>query len=126
MQCCLIIDDAELVRRVASQFLERAGYMVIEAEDAQQALQTCTARMPDLILLDWQLPGMSAHEFLEGLRGLCPAGGPQILYMMTEFDIKDLTRAHAAGITDFLLKPFDRQTLTAKLDQFAQARLAST
>lgn len=124
MQCCLIVDDAELVRKVAAQFIERAGFMVVEAEDGEQALKVCATRMPDLILLDWQLPVLGAHEFLAKLREISPAGLPQILYMMTELDIEDLTRAHAAGITDFILKPFHRETLMAKLDLFSEGRLA--
>jgi two-component system chemotaxis response regulator CheY len=124
MQSCLIVDDAELIRKVAAQFVEQAGFMVTEAEDGKQALQACAANMPDLILLDWRLPVMGAVEFLNELRRIRPGAPPQILYMMTEFDIADLTEAHAAGITDFILKPFDRQTLTAKLDLFSEARQA--
>lgn len=124
MQCCLIVDDAEIVRKVAAQLIEPAGFTVVEAGDGRQALQACAVRMPDLILLDWQLPVLSAHEFLAQLRQICPGVRPQILYVMTELDIADLTEAHAGGITDFILKPFDRETLTAKLDQFSQARQA--
>lgn len=115
MQSCLIVDDAELIRRVAAQFVEQAGYLVIEAEDGRQALQTCAVKMPDLILLDWQLPGMTTREILDELRQMGSGLPPKILYMMTEFDIADLTEAHGAGITDFILKPFDRQSMTAKL-----------
>ena len=121
MQCCLIVDDSDIIRKVAGQFAERAGYMIIEAGDGAQALTACRARVPDVILLDWQLPGMSPLEFLRELRTVSTGAWPQILYMMTELDIADLTAVHSAGITDFILKPFYRETLMAKLAEFARA-----
>jgi two-component system chemotaxis response regulator CheY len=124
MQCCLIVASSDLIRRVAAQFTERAGFMVIQTENGHQALQACAVRMPDIILLDWQLPVMSAHEFLGELQLMRPSAKPQILYMMSELDINDLTQAHAAGISDFLLKPFNREMLTTKLEELARARHA--
>lgn len=126
MQSCLIIDDAELIRRVAAQFVEQAGYLVVEAEDGRQALQACAVKMPDLILLDWQLPGMTTCEFLNELGQMSSGLQPKILYMMTEFDIADLTEAHAAGITDFILKPFDRQSMIEKLDSLSRTPEAAS
>lgn len=122
MQCCLIVASSDLIRRISAQFTERAGFMVIEAENGQQALQTCAVRMPDIILLDWQLPVMGAHEFLAELQLMRPSPKPQILYMMSELDITDLTHAHAAGINDFLLKPFNREMLTTKLEELSRGR----
>lgn len=124
MQCCLVVASSDLIRRIAALFAERAGFVAIQAEDGEKALQTCAARMPDIILLDWRLPGMGAHDFLAELQRMRPAPKPKILYLMTELDIGDLTKAHSAGIDDFLLKPFDREMLTTKLEELLQARHA--
>lgn len=122
MQCCLVVATSDLIRRIAALFAERAGFIALQAEDGEKALQTCAVRMPDIIVLDWRLPVMGAHEFLAELQQRYPANKPQILYLMSELDISDLTKAHAAGINDFLLKPFDREMLTTKLEELAGVR----
>ncbi len=122
MQCCLVVASSDLIRRIAALFAERAGFIALQAEDGEKALQACAARMPDIILLDWRLSGMGAHDFLVELQRMRPAPKPQILYLMSELDIGDLTKAHAAGIDDFLLKPFDREMLTTKLQELARVR----
>lgn len=121
MQCCLVVASSDLIRRIAALFAERAGFIALQAEDGEKALQTCAVRMPDIIVLDWQLSGMGAHEFLAEFQKMFPTRKPQILYLMSELDISDLTKAHAAGINDFLLKPFDREMLTTKLEELARA-----
>lgn len=122
MKHCLIVDDSEIIRRVARNFIERLNYRVTEAETGELALKICTEESPDLILLDWQLPTMTALEFLTGLRLAHNAKRPFILYCTTENDTADLTRAFTAGADDYMIKPFDRADLEAK---FSAAGLAA-
>ena len=70
---------------------------MIEAENGQEALELCKARMPDVILLDWQLPVMGATEFISALRAATGGRRPQIVYCTTEHDAIDISRAFAAG-----------------------------
>ena len=113
MKLCLIVDDSEIVRRVAIQLLQGQGFQFIEADSGERALDMCKAGMPDMIIVDWQMTGMSGIEFIQTLR-LTPGGeGCFVIYCSTENDSRDIARALAAGANDYLLKPFDRETLKA-------------
>lgn len=121
MKRCLVVDDASVIRKVSRVFLEDYGYEVAEAESAQEALNACKARVPDMILLDWHLPGLSAMEFLNALRVSLSGKRPIIVYCTTENDPADISRAFAAGADDYLLKPFDRDTFMSKLQEVGMA-----
>lgn len=115
MKFCLVVDDSDVIRKVARKVAEGMGHIVIEAATAEEGLDLCTASMPDMILLDWQLPDMSAFDFLEAVRTMDSDRVPQILYCTTDAEPQDLSRAYRAGINAHILKPFDRQTLEPKI-----------
>lgn len=121
MKHCLVIDDANIIRKVARHIIETFGYRVSEAETAEEALDRLISDTPDLILLDWQLPGMTAFEFLAALRGRPLPKIPYIVYCTTEHDVSDLSKAFTAGADDYLLKPFNREVLQAKFAEIALA-----
>ncbi len=91
MKHCMVVDDSDVIRKVARAFLERMGYMVTEAENGDDCLKRCDVAMPDLILLDWHMPGMTAVETLTALRRMQKQANrqPVIVYMTTE-----IGRAH--------------------------------
>lgn len=120
MKHCMVIDDSDAIRKVARAFLERLGYMVTEAENGEDALKRCDVAMPDLILLDWHMPGMTSMETLAGLRRMQAKREPLIIYMTTENDDDDIARAKKAGATDCLLKPFDRVAFDGKITEVAR------
>ena len=64
MKCCLVVDDSKVVRMVARKILEGLNFEIEEAEDGRRALDACLKRMPDAILLDWNMPVMSGIDFL--------------------------------------------------------------
>ena len=68
MRSCLVVDDSKVIRKVARHILETLNFTVDEAEDGREALARCEASMPDVILLDWNMPVMSGMEFLRALR----------------------------------------------------------
>lgn len=119
MKHCLIIDDSLAIRNVARAIIESLGFEVRVAEHGRQAFELCALEMPDIILLDWQLPVMSAHKFLKALTAFGPSQWPYIFYCTTELDFLDLREARALGASDIIVKPFDRATLTAKLAKFS-------
>jgi two-component system, chemotaxis family, chemotaxis protein CheY len=122
MKHCLIVDDSDVIRKVAAHLLADYGFETSDAEHGQDALEKCIARMPDVILLDWHMPVMAGMEFISSLR-LQPSGDkPHVIYCTTEYDPQDIARALAAGADDFLLKPFDRDGLRAK---FADVKAAA-
>lgn len=115
MKHCLVVDDSDVVRKVARRILETMGYEVSTAENGQEAVERCVARMPDVIVLDWHMPVMSGLEFLGALRLATKAPRPYILYAITENDPAEIARAIAGGAQDYILKPFDRKSLEDKL-----------
>ena len=112
---CLVIDDSDVVRRVAKQILTSMDFEVSEAENGEQALDACRAAMPDAIIVDWQMPVISGLEFISLLRNQPDGEKPVIVYCTTENDPQDIARALSAGADDYMMKPFDRKMLRAKL-----------
>jgi two-component system chemotaxis response regulator CheY len=122
MANCLIVDDSRVIRTVARRLFEELHYATAEAEDGISALRACREKMPDLMLLDWSMPGMTGVEFVRALRAQPGGGRPVILVSLTEVDVNEIAQAVAAGINDYLMKPFDRQTLSAKLAELEAHR----
>src|SRR5471030_609734 len=73
MKTCLVVDDSSVIRKVARRILEGLEFEIVEAEDGEQALEACKRKLPDAILLDWNMPKMDGYEFLRSLRKL-PGG----------------------------------------------------
>lgn len=121
MKRCLVVDDSEVIRKVARHILESLDFEVSEAENGQQALERCMRDAPDIVMLDWQLPVMGPIEFLSALRFAKSARRPFILYSTTENDPADLSRMFTAGIDDFIMKPFDRRSVEAKFREIRAA-----
>jgi two-component system, chemotaxis family, chemotaxis protein CheY len=115
MRSCLIVDDSKVIRKVARHILETLDFSVDEAEDGRQALDRCDASLPDVILLDWNMPVMSGMEFLRALRHGEYAAQPKVVFCTTENDIAHIRAAIAAGADEYVMKPFDRDTLHSKL-----------
>ena len=114
MRQCLIVDDSNIIRKVARKILEDLRYEVIEAESGSQALELCAGTLPDAILLDWHMPDMMGLETLQKLRTGSEDRKPYIVYAITENDGSEITRAMTAGADDYVLKPYDRRDLEAK------------
>jgi two-component system chemotaxis response regulator CheY len=117
MKHCLIVDDSAVIRKVARRILESLQLQVSEAEDGKLALAACQSQMPDGVLLDWNMPVMDGYEFLKHLR-LMPGGTtPKVVFCTTENDVAHIARAIHAGADEYLMKPFDREIMTAKFQQ---------
>ena len=125
MKSCLVVDDSSVVRKVARRNLEDLDYIVDEAEDGQEAFDKCRQEMPDAILLDWQMPVMSGLEFLKLLRAYVGGQTPKVVYVVTENDIGQIALALKAGVSDYMMKPFDRDILEAKFTEQVMERVAS-
>jgi two-component system chemotaxis response regulator CheY len=124
MAHCLIVDDSRVIRTVARRIFEELHFITGEAEDGMAALRAAREKMPDLILLDWSMPGMTSLEVVRSLRAQPDGGRPVILVCTTEIDANEIAHAVAAGIDDYIMKPFDRETLSAKLAELHTGRAA--
>lgn len=121
MKTCLVVDDSRVIRKVACRILKELSFDAEEADNGAAALMACRKQMPDLILLDWQMPQMSGKDFLKVLRSQTKGNHPVVVLCTTENDISDISEAVAAGADEYIMKPFDRGMLEAKLADVGMA-----
>lgn len=117
MKYCLVVDDSSVIRKVARRILEGLDFEIGEAEDGVQAIQSCAARMPDAILLDWNMPNMDGYEFLMQLRKMDGGARPKIVFCTTENDVAHIARAMDSGADEYVMKPFDKEILSSKFGE---------
>lgn len=117
MKACLVVDDSRVVRMVARKILEDLSFNVEEAEDGQIALDKCNVNMPDVILLDWNMPVKNGLEFLVDLRAQGGIEQPIVVFCTTENDIVHIQKAISAGADEYIMKPFDSDIIESKFSQ---------
>ena len=115
MKTCLIVDDSRVIRTVSRHILETLGFSVAEAENGKLALDACLSAMPDVVLLDWNMPVMTGIEFLVALRQQPGGEQPKVVFCTTENDVAHIREAIEAGADEYVMKPFDHETLQIKL-----------
>ena len=115
MKTCLVVDDSKVIRKVARHILETLDFEVREAGDGREALDSCIATPPDVILLDWNMPVMSGMDFLRALRASDMTHKPKVVFCTTENGMAYIRAAIEAGADEYVMKPFDRETLESKL-----------
>lgn len=121
MKHILIVDDSPIIRKFGRLIFESLGFRVSEAETGVEALERARSDPPDFILVDWILPGVDSHELIHKLRRERIEIRPYIIYLVTENDVPDVTRAFKAGADDYLLKPFNREIIEMKLHEIQVA-----
>lgn len=114
MKTCLVVDDSKVIRKVARHILETLDFNVSEAGDGQEALDYCRATVPDVVLLDWNMPVMSGIEFLRALGTVDLTQKPKVIFCTTENGVAHIRAAIDAGADEYVMKPFDRETLESK------------
>lgn len=115
MQRCLIIDRSPIIRKVTRLILADFGFETFEAGTGKEGLADFNRQRPHLVMVDSNLEDMSCLDVLRRIKAATD-GSVHVIYCTTEYDVLDLQRAHAAGASDVLVKPFDRVSLAAKLD----------
>ena len=117
MKQILVVDDSSVIRKVAKRILEDLRFQTAEAEDGKKALSACAFLMPDVVLLDWNMPVMDGFEFLRELRKMPGGSKPKVVFCTTENDVAHIARAMHAGADEYILKPFDKQIMRSKLEE---------
>ena len=117
MKSCLIVDDSKVVRIMVRRIVDDMNFTVEEAEDGQVALDSCLSHMPDVILLDWNMPVMNGIEFLRALRSSAGGDLPIVVFCTTENGIKNIHEAISAGADEYIMKPFDSDIVQSKFEQ---------
>ena len=117
MKSCLIVDDSRVIRMVARKILEELQFDTVEAADGKEALDSCVQKMPDAVLLDWNMPVMDGLEFLRELRRMSGGDTPIVVFCTTENDLDHIRTAMEAGANEYIMKPFDAGIIEAKFAQ---------
>jgi DNA-binding response OmpR family regulator len=106
-QIALVIDDDILVRQVAREVLEGIGLQVEEARDGPSGLAALAALHPDIVLLDFDMPGLNGVEVCRRIRRQNAGQGIPVLMFTGHDDGESVERAYEAGATDYLCKPIN-------------------
>jgi two-component system, chemotaxis family, chemotaxis protein CheY len=125
MRTCLVVDDSTVVRKIARRILEEMDFQVVEAEDGEKALEACKNAIPEAVLLDWNMPNMDGYEFLGNLRRMPGGDAPKVVFCTTENDIDHISRALAAGANEYIMKPFDKEIISAKFAEVGLIQVTS-
>jgi len=108
----LIIEDDPAILKVLQRGLAYEGYTVDVATDGRTGLNLAHDHHPDLVILDWMLPGMDGLEVCRRLR---LQGGLPILMLTAKDTIQDRVQGLDAGADDYIVKPFNLDELTARI-----------
>lgn len=113
----LVVDDSGVMRKIIVRSLNAVGVTeVVEAGDGQEAFEKFQAESFELVLTDWNMPVRNGLELVKDIRG----SGSKVPIMMvtTEAQKSQVITAIQAGVTDYLTKPFENETLRKKLDKY--------
>jgi two-component system chemotaxis response regulator CheY len=113
----LVVDDSKVVRIFGRRILEELGFSVIEAEDGKVALDQCQLGIPDIILLDWNMPVMNGLEFIQALRKMPTGQTVPVIFCTTENEMSKIMAALESGANEYIMKPFDKEIVSGKLSQ---------
>lgn len=111
----LLIEDEPAIREMVAMALGRAGFELVEAGDGAEAEQRLSEGLPDLILLDWMLPGASGVELARRFRRDEYTREVPIIMLTARTDEDDRVRGLEVGADDYVTKPFSTRELTARI-----------
>jgi two-component system phosphate regulon response regulator PhoB len=111
----LVVDDEPAIREMIRFALEQAGMSVISASDAHDALLSISERRPDIILLDWMMPGISGIEMTRRLRKDSYTEDIPIIMLTAKVTEDDKVTGLEAGTDDYIIKPFSPRELIARI-----------
>ena len=113
----LVIDDSRTVRIIIGTILRELGMEVLEAANGLEALEQMKLNPDvDLMLLDWNMPRMNGFDFLRAVRSQRAYDAVRILMVTSEAQSEQVTQALSAGANEYLMKPFSKDVLVAKLN----------
>jgi len=111
----LIVEDEAAIRDMVAFAVTRSGMQAVHAADARAAQEAIMQRVPDLILLDWMLPGLSGLEFARRLRREEMTRDVPIIMLTARGEENDRVGGLEAGVDDYVIKPFSTRELMARV-----------
>lgn len=118
----LLVEDEEAIREMVNFSLERAGFEVTEAADASVAQSLISQQLPDIVLLDWMLPGISGIDLARRWRQDGRTQHVPIIMLTARGEEEDKLRGFDIGVDDYITKPFSTQELIARMKAILRRR----
>jgi two-component system phosphate regulon response regulator PhoB len=115
MPCILVVDDDPAIREMLVMVLSREGHEVLEAGNTAEARLNFASGNPDLVLLDWMLPGQSGFEFARQLFSDSSLPLPPVIMLTARDEDADKVAALEVGADDYIAKPFSVNELLARI-----------
>jgi len=112
----LTVDDSKVLRMIVARHLKPFGIETIEADNGQTGLTQAKQNIPDLILLDYNMPVMDGHRTLEHLKADPILRSIPVVMLTTETGSETVVKLIKLGLKDYLAKPFSREDLLKKLN----------
>lgn len=111
----LVVEDEAPIREMITFVLEQNGFNAIEAEDIDQAMEKLSDPYPDLVLLDWMLPGGTGVKLAKSLKQNEYTRNIPIIMLTARADEEDKIKGFDAGVDDYVTKPFSPKELIARI-----------
>ncbi|MBT4098474.1 MAG: sigma-54-dependent Fis family transcriptional regulator [Gemmatimonadetes bacterium] len=111
----LIVDDEPFNVDLLEQELDEQGYETCAAENGERALEVLAEEKPDLVLLDWMMPGMDGIEVLERMRASAEWRRTPVIMLTARATVEDKVKGLDAGADDYVTKPIDEAELSARI-----------
>ena len=113
----IVIDDSRAMRLILRRIVGQFGFEVVEAEDGRAALDLLAGMdsVPELALVDWNMPNMNGLEFVTKAREDARLREMTLVMVTTESEQSHIVRALAAGAHEYVIKPFTSEAMTEKL-----------
>ena len=118
----LVVEDEPAIQELITVNLEQAGFIPRRAISAESALELVRNELPDLVLLDWTLPGMSGIEFARRLRANRRTQGLPIIMLTARTSEDDKLVGLDTGVDDYVTKPFSPRELNARIKTVLRRR----
>ena len=117
----VVADDDGVIRRLLTMMLQRQGFTVLVAEDGQRALHLVRSGRPSVVFLDAHMPVINGYEVCWRIRAEAQQPEPTVIMLTAGGQDSDRRRATAAGVNEFLTKPFSPSKLGARLQRLIAA-----
>jgi len=112
----IVVDDSRAMRSILRRNLEGRGFEVVEASNGREALDRLgLMRIPDLALVDWNMPEMNGIDFIAAVRSDPSYDRMRVVMVTTETETEQVRRALSAGANEYVMKPFSSEILSDKL-----------
>jgi len=111
----LVVEDEAPIRQMIAMALGKAGYSVDEAEDAREARQKFTEELPDLMVVDWMMPGESGIELVRSVKSEKLTKDIPVIMVTARVEEDDRVRGLEVGADDYMCKPFSPKELVARI-----------